>query len=49
MAPKNYSFAFDNCITEVAATANPTKQLLTATPISEITYNQQYNKIVKVV
>ena len=33
-------FAFDKCITEVAATANPTEQLLTAPPISEITYNQ---------
>ena len=42
-------FAFNNCITEVAATANPTKQLLTAPPISEITYNQQNNEIVKVV
>ena len=35
-------FAFDNCISEVAATPNPTEhQLLTAPPISEIVYDQQ--------
>ena len=43
-------YAFGARIAEVAATENPTEQqLLTAPPISEIIYDEQNSKIVKVV
>ena len=49
-ANKIRPYAFGNRIAEIAATQNPTEeQLLTASPISKITYDEHNNEIIKVV